>query len=386
MFPESNTWGAYQAYGDPDFCLGQKSSVRKAGSEDVTVAAEEVLIDLDGLSLQIGTSDPSALRKALSKIEETCSSDWLKQGTFQERLGGAYSEHGLFKEAIERYQRAAETEDPSNPATLRAIEQWINLTVRLGEKEGNKVMIEEALEKGRHLLGIAKTSERLNIMGSAHKKLAQLETDAERVKAHLGQSAAYYREAVSRQQQQHEGVADPYPIINLMVVEALLGGKERLGSESLLSKCESLAQQRFHATRSVWDAFAIPDIALIRAFLDHSLPQEKDNLVEKYRSAFTESSATHRQQDSALTQMKFVRDILSKLSYSDQETVASTIKSLDYIQNQLQQRDQTTEPPASEAKQKDQRPRSPKASAKQPVQKNPVREEKPRRPKPRGKR
>ena len=48
--------------------------------------------------------------------------------------------------------------------------------------------------------------------------------------------------------------------------------------------------------------------------------------------------------------MKFVRDILSKLSYSDQELVASTIESLDYIQKQLQQRDQTTEPPASEAK------------------------------------
>ncbi len=385
MFPESNTWGAYQAYGDPDFRLRQKSSVPKVDNDDVIVAAEEVLIKLNELPVQDDAVDLTTSRQALATIEKTCASDWLKQGTFQERLGGAYGEHGLFKEAIERYQRAAETEDPSNPATLRAIEQWINLTVRLGEKDGNKAMIEEALEKGRHLLGIAKTSERLNIMGSAHKKLAQLETDAEKVKAHLGQSAAYYREAVSRQQQQHEGVADPYPIINVLVVEALLGGKERLGSESLLSKCESLAQQRFHATRSVWDAFAIPDIALIRAFVHHSLPQEKDNLIEKYRSAFTESSATQREQDSALTQMKFVRDILSKLSYSDQELVASTIESLDYIQKQLQQRDQTTEPPASEAKEKARLLRSPKASAKQPVRKNPVRKKGTRRSKPRGK-
>ena len=378
LFPESNTWGAYQAYGDPDFCLNRKGSPRNTNSEEVTVAAEEVFIALDGLSLQIGTSDPSASQKALIKIEETCASDWLKQGTLQERLGQAYGEHRLFKEAIEHYRHAAESEDSSNPATLRAIEQWINLAVRLGEKDSNKAMIEEAIEKGRHLLGIAKTSERLNIMGSAHKKLAQLETDTEKVKDHLRQSAAYYRAAANPQQ--HEGLADPYPIINLLVVEALLG-KEGLGSESLLSKCESLAQQRFHETRSVWDSVTIPDVALIRAFLHHSLPQERANLVEKYRSAFAESSATQREQDSALTQMKFVRDILNKLSYSDQKTVASTIESLDYIQKQLQQRDPIAEPSEGESKQTDKLPLSPKASTKQPAGKKRAKAKRTRRPK-----
>jgi hypothetical protein len=83
--------------------------------------------------------------------------------------------------------------------------------------------------------------------------------------------------------------------------------------------------------------------------------------------------------------MKFARDILNKLPYSDQELVASTIESLYYIQEHLQQRDQTTEPPASEAKLKNQRPRSPKASAKQPTRKNPVRKKGTRRSKPRGK-
>ena len=382
-FPESNTWGAYQAYGDPDFCLDPSSRVRSPDPEDVPVAVEEVLIKLEGLSLKDKSPDSSRLREELVKIEQACASDWLKQGTLQERLGEAYGEYRLFKEATDHYQRAAESEDPLNPATLRAIEQWINLAVRLGENDRNKVKIEEAIEKGRQLLSIATTSERLSIMGSAHKKLAHLETDAEKVKFHLGQSATYYREAANRPQQ--EGLADPYPIINLMVVEALLGGKERLGSESLLSKCESLAQQRFHSTRNVWDAFAIPDIALIRAFVHHSLPQEQGNLVEKYRSAFAESSATPQQQDSALTQMKFVRDILNTLPYSDRETIAATMKSLDYIQNELKPRDRTVEPPAGEAKQKARLPRSPKASAKQLARKNPVREKNTRRPKRRGK-
>ncbi|HSL03720.1 MAG TPA: CHAT domain-containing protein [Nitrospiraceae bacterium] len=382
-FPESNTWGAYQAYGDPDFCLDPSSRVRRADPEEVPVAVEEVLMKLDGLSLKEEPSDLSPLRQELGKIEQGCASDWLIQGTLQEQLGGAYSEYRLFKEAIEHYRHAAESEDTSNPATIRAIEQWINLTVRRGEQDRNKSMIEAAIEKGLRLIEIAENSERLSIMGGAHKKLAQLETNAGKIKDHLRQSAAYYRKAADRPQ--HEGVANPYPIINLMVVEALLGGKEYLGSESSLSKCESLAQQRFYATRSVGDALAIPDIALIRAFLHHSLPQEQGILVEKYRSAFTEASATQEQQDSALTQMKFVRDILNTLPYFDEETVATTIQSLDYIHKQLQQRNQTTEPPASESKQKDQRPRRPKASAKQPTPKNPVRKKGTRQPKRRGK-
>jgi hypothetical protein len=382
-FPESNTWGAYQAYGDPDFCLDPTSRVYGVVPEDVPVAVEEVLIKLDGLSPEDEPSDLSLLRKELVKIEQDCASDWLKQGTLQEHLGRAYSEYRLFKEAIEHYQKAAETEDSSNPATFHATEQWINLTVRLGEKDGNKTMIEEGIKKGEHLLHLAETSERLNIMGSAHKKLAQLESDAEKVSAHLKQSADYYREAANRPPL--EGMADPYPIINMLVVEALLG-KEGLGNESLLSKCESLAQQRFHATRIAWDAFAIPDIALIRAFLHRSLPQDRDALVEKYRSAFAESGATQREQDSALTQMKFVRTILNKLLGQDPKVVTPIIESLEYIEKQLQQRGQTAEPPAGEAKKGDQGSSSPRALATQPGRKNSVQARHTRHSKSRGNR
>jgi len=381
-FPESNTWGAYQAYGDPDFCLDPTSRVYSAVSDEVPVAVEEVHIKLDGLSLKDEPSDPSALRKELVKIEQDCASDWLKQGTLQEQLGGAYSEYGLFKDAIEHYRLAAETEDSSSSATFRAIEQWINLTVRLGEKNSNKLMIEEGIKKGEHLVHLAETSERLNIMGSAHKKLSQLESDPDKVKGHLGKSADYYRKAATRQQS--EGVADPYPIINMLVVEALLG-KDGLGNESLLSKCESLAQQRFYATHSAWDAFAIPDIALIRSFLNHSLPQDRDNLVEKYRSAFAESGATQRERDSALTQMQFVRTILNKLPGQDPKIVTPIIESLDYIEHRLRDPDWTPKPSESEAKQGDQSPLNPKASVTEPARKNPVQEEKPRRPKRRGK-
>ncbi len=339
-FPSSNTWGAYQAYGDPDFCLNRTDGLSAAGEEDVKVAAEEVLLQLDGLSQQLNHADEAKVRAALNQVEQLCAEDWLKQGSIQERLGAAYAGAGLFKEAIPYYQQAVENKDIANPATLRVVEQWINVAVRCGEKDGNKVMIQEAIDKGRHLLALAKTSERLSLMGGAQKKLAQLETDAAQIRVHLAQAAADYRAAA--EQRQREGIDDPYPILNAVVIEVLLG-KEDADREAALSRCEALVQARFKETRSVWDAITIADVALIRAIISRSLPQERDNIIEKYRAAFTESSATQREQDSALTKTRFIREILRKVPQADRDTVMSAVKSLDWILKHLQPRSQPAE-------------------------------------------
>jgi hypothetical protein len=172
--------------------------------------------------------------------------------------------------------------------------------------------------------------------------------------------------------------------MNALVVEALLK-KEDPGRDASLATCESQAQQRFNETRSAWDAITIADIALIRAFLRRSLPQERESLAEKYRSAFAESSATSREQDSVLTHMEFVRNILGKLPSPDRAMVASAIESLDYIHAQLRPREQAVEPAVGDAKRKDQRSRSTRASVKKPARKNPVQEKKTRRPTHRGK-
>lgn len=373
-FPSSNTWGAYQAYGDPDFCLTRSEGPGSPSEDDVKVAAEEVLLQLDGLSQESTHGDGAKLRGELTQVEKSCAPDWLKQGSVQERLGAAYAGRGLFKEAIAHYKQAAENEDTANPATLRAVEQWINVAVRLGEKDGDKAMIQAAIEKGRHLLALAKTSERLNLMGGAQKRLAQLETDVEQIRVHLAQAAADYRDAAN--QRQGEGTPDPYPILNAVVIEVLLG-KEEAGREAALSQCETLAQTRFRDTRSVWDAITIADVALIRAFIGHSLPQERDNLVHKYRAAFAESSATQREQDSALTQIKFIRAMLKRPPDADREAVALATEALEGILKQLQPRDRPAEPSVSQATptstEPSRQPRRLKPAPKQLGRKKPIR-------------
>lgn len=352
-FSSSNTCGAYQAYGDPDFCLVSSDSYSRGDGEDETVAAEEVLIQLDNLSAQLTHAEEATARGRLREVEQQCPSEWLKQGNVQERFGVVYGERMLFAEAVDHYRQAVECEDVSSPATLRAVEQWINLTVRRGEQEGDKATIEKAIERGEHLLDIAKTPERLIIMGGAYKKLAQIESDRVRVRVHLELAAAYYHEAAEKQQQ--EGLADPYPIINELVVQALIGKKTGDNLEPLLARCESLARERFRAERKTWDAVAIADVALIRAFVCGILPKEQDRLVRDYQSAFAESAADLREQNSALTQLRFMRRMLELLPVSALGDQASAIQSLDRIQAELEPRERNTDRSAAGGKPETQR-------------------------------
>ena len=389
LFPESNTWGAYQAYGDPDFRLRQNHDAQTGDNEDVTVAAEEVLIALDGLAHQGEKPDQEKLQKTLEDLKGTCAVEWLKQGDVQERFGFVYGEHGLFQEAVAYCQQAAGSEDLENPATLRGIERWINLEARLGKKIGDEAGIHRAIERGQGLLKIAETSERLSIMGSAYKRLAELDaqrdTEPSEITAHLAKAAEYYRKAAQKYEQ--EPLADPYPIMNWLTIEALLG-TAKVPYESWLSKAEILARQRFQTTRNVWDLFAVADIEVLRAIRNKNLPEQRARLVDTYRKVFAESAATPRQQDSARGQLDFMIAMLQKLfCSSDQKKAVDPISdALKDIRHHLEQSKPEEKPTPVQPKGIGKPARTSKAAAKQPARQKPVRTKGTRRPKHRRKR
>jgi CHAT domain-containing protein/pimeloyl-ACP methyl ester carboxylesterase len=383
LFPESNTWGAYQAYGDPDFRLRQNHDVQ-GDNEDVTVAAEEVLIALGELERQSGELDMVILQKKLDELKGTCAVEWLKQGNVQERFGKVYGDHGLFHEAIAHYKQAAGSEDLENPATFRGIEQWINLEARLGRKNKDKAGIGQAIERGRQVLKIAETSERLSIMGSAYKRLAELDEEPSEMTAHLAEAAKYYRKAAEKQEQ--EPLADPYPIVNWLALEALLG-TSKVPYESWLSKAEILARQRFQTTRKAWDLFSVADIEVLRAIRNNTVSEERSRLVDTYRKVFAESAATQREQDSARGQLDFMIAMRQKLSRSsDRKKAVDPISdALNHIRHHLEQSKPQEKPPPTQPKGTNKPSPTSKASVKPSARKNPVREKKARRPTHRGK-
>ena len=253
----------------------------------------------------------------------------------------------------------------------------------------NTGLVADLLAKpGQGLLKIAETSERLSIMGSAYKRLAELDaqrdTEPSEITAHLAKAAEYYRKAAQKHEQ--EPLADPYPIMNWLTIEALLG-TAKVPYESWLSKAEILARQRFQTTRNVWDLFAVADIEVLRAIRNKNLPEQRARLVDTYRKVFAESAATPRQQDSARGQLDFMIAMLQKLfRSSDQKKAVDPISdALKDIRNHLEQSKPEEKPTPIQPKGIGKPARTSKAAAKQSARKNPVREKKTRRPKLRGK-
>jgi len=338
-FPDSNTWGAYQAYGDPDFRLVRRPESANQSNGETIVAAEEVGMSLDRLAGQVDQLDAAALEKKLNKLKEQCAGDWLRQGTVQEGFGKVYGEHGLFEQAIEHYKRAVGSEDRDHPSTLRALEQWINLEVRAGKKAKKKGTIKKAIQRGKTLLNIAETSERCSILGSAFKKLAELESNRTQVSMCLKEAAEYYRKAADKEAQ--EPLADPYPIVNWLAIGALLEDT-KLPYESWLSNAGILARRRFQETRGVWDLFAVADIAVVRAYQRGTLPGERGSLIETYQKVFAESGATNRERDSARGQVEFLIAMRRKLkpARAGQGRKDEVINALEEIKNHLERSEQ----------------------------------------------
>ena len=334
----SNTWGAYQAYGDPDFRLYPVSECHDA-DQDGPVCADELLIELDHLATQ---DDAEKFVQAVKQLQKKSSAEWFKQANVQERLGKLYGNLGQFSEAKRYYQDAINAEGDEERPTLRAVEQFMNFKVRAAEKEAGKKQglkqLDEAIEYGEHLLKIGETSERLSIMGSAYKRLAELEESKKQITNWLEKASGYYHRAEQRQQALN--TPDPYPMMNALMLDVILGKLKKGDADvqSKFTKGQLMAQGRFSLYHSVWDAIMVADFALIQAYWSGSFEQtdgQKDvkSLITQYHQAFTEGNANAKERDSACKQISFLIDMLEKLK--PEPSSKKTIQALKEIRTAL---------------------------------------------------
>lgn len=301
QFPDCNTWGAYQAYGDPDFRLSVPKE-KSDGSRGVDwVAAPELLQKLEGKHDLNG----------LAKLLERCPPAWLKRGDVLAGIGTAYGKIGAFGHAIGYLQKALELEDTEHEISLNVVEQLANFEARWGEKQRQPSLIDRAVERLKTLNTLAETVERLALLGSAYKRLAQITEGQDRQSA-LRASADWYRRSADHKLAQ--GEVDPYPVINWLTTEAILG-KTPADAPAWLARARAAAKERFARSRSFWDAVALPDAALLGHLLDDSLDvSAADGIVAQYRAAFMEAQASEKDRSSVLDQLDFIAKMSEELA------------------------------------------------------------------------
>jgi tetratricopeptide (TPR) repeat protein len=333
-FPDCNTWGAYQAYGDPDFKLNPKGD-GPAHSTDIPafVAAEELINELARLRQQsaearraeTAEADGKPARRSrrnsvpdmltrIRNLVDGCPPQWWERGDVLTAFGETYGELGAagFEQAVDYYTRALAVEDPEGRVPLTVIEQLANLEARHGARTQppRPELIARAIARLQGLLALSPNAERLRLMASAYKRLAQVAATPADTRAAVEESAAYYEKA-SRLYLERTAI-DPYSVLNWLACRAVLG-QPAPEAETWLSRCEAAASERFARSRGFWDAVIRPDAAVLRHLLKGSLATAEDDLVARYTEVREEAQATPREFDSVLDQLGFIASMVDKI-------------------------------------------------------------------------
>jgi tetratricopeptide (TPR) repeat protein len=358
-FSDCNTWGAYQAYGDPDYRL-DPSATRAPGGADRYVDAAEFVEAINDIARGAGdapasTKSHASATERLDTLVKGCPSDWMGQTGALMAIGYAYGELGQFDTANRYLVAALEGEGTENTVTLHAVEQLANFEARLAATDTKSAKDAEAKEQARGglvraverlkgVLSLAQTGERYALLASAYKRLATLHDDPKAIRENLVLAAENYRLAHERALER-KGF-DPYPVLNWLSVSALLGTPVR-DAETLFARCEAAARERFAASRMFFEAVAIPDAALFGALVGSALTrgeestQEIERLAHLYQETFRQALASAREIDSALAQIEIMAALAEKLGANDAAAKA-TASALRKLRQAI--RDDTPEP------------------------------------------
>lgn len=318
----SNTWGAYQCYGDPDFRLRPRKPGKKRSLRRNYVSPIQVVTDLENLTsrARLGEDCGSEVDEVVKAMKEKDES-WLKRPEVAAALGLAYGELGLFRQAIEHLNTALEKEKADYP--MRIVEQRANFksrwavelrragTMAPGGEEPEK-LIQEAIADLNALAKFGETAERLSLIGSAHKRRSWIVQGDER-KESLSEMAESYRKAHEKKHDDMHRTIDTYPLLNWLVAEVLrdwYGEKPSVALATIREWCEkarAYAQEKDRQEPSFWNSVVVPECDLVEALAGNALDERKQAIIDAYRNARARGAST-REFRSVVDHLEFLAD------------------------------------------------------------------------------
>ena len=326
-FRDSNTWGAYQAYGDPDYRLDPGGAgTAAAGLEQVDVAEFiEAVADIGRAAVddRDTSKSPGPAVQTLDALVKDCPTDWLAQTDVQMAIGYVYGRLKQFDNACRYLVTALAGEGDTSTTTMRAVERLANYEARRadeivdGQPERARELYESAIARLEQLLAVAETAERYNLLGGAYKRRAAAEPNARTARKAVARASENYRQAHVLMLQRQR--LDPYPALNWLTLATLLD-EEVPDADALIERCEATAGEQFSIDRKFFTAVALADAALVRALRSGRLGQDGqagDQEVVRLQNIFLEvvndTAPTAGDLDSVCTQIDITGRLLTKI-------------------------------------------------------------------------
>lgn len=331
----TNTWGAYQCYGDPAYRLVINPEGDQ-GTQHGFVDVEEAIVKINQLyerSKTTSTQGIGFIRSELKKVTDEIEREnpaWLRNAKLLDALGEAFGEAFWIEEAVKYYDLAIESGKSTAP--IKAIEQSANFHIRLAVQdcENNpetygdaKGKIEKQIKKIKHLMGtIGETEERLSMVGGGYKRLAQLASSRvpEDCASALQQMEKYYNRAWAKKKK------GSYPLSNALtasIVQALRASDPDTGNLSdakqLIKIAEELANQdKLSAPDDFWAATGVADVKLLTYIYEYLIDNQFvlsenlcNELVREYKSAWQQYGSA-RELNSIIEHYAFLAVVIKK--------------------------------------------------------------------------
>jgi hypothetical protein len=294
--PEFNTWGAYQAYGDPGFVLRLRHENGHGASESVPLSRREFRLRLAAFR-RSPPADPRQARERLEGLLSHAAADWREDPVVRELEGDAWRQVGDFDRAVAAYRTAVGAR--SGDVSLRALLHLSNIEIRraaAGRGAGVAHEFREALARIERVLALQASGEAWTMKGSALKRLA---TSAVRrtlrpgatVRAVLGEASRAYAEALRADASCPPTGRIPggssYPLLNQLVLELLLGQARDL--ERRLQQVERTAKAPEDA-ETLFERAVPANVGLLRWLAKGAPANEVGDVAQRFTDARQDAS------------------------------------------------------------------------------------------------
>ncbi len=228
----TNTWGAFQCYGDPDWRLRPRRALRVDAALTPLRSPAHAAVELENLSQRLRMGSGSATRLLDRRLQQLRDEhpDWLSKAEVAAAAGIALGEVERFDEAVDLLTTAIGAQKAE--VSLRAVEQRANFVVKAalrqalsgqrlaaGEENGPVARMRAAIDDLASLRRLGETRERLNLLGSAYKRLSWIAGDAGTRDDALVETARCY--AAAHERVNAKAIVDAYPLTNWLMAAAV---------------------------------------------------------------------------------------------------------------------------------------------------------------------
>jgi tetratricopeptide (TPR) repeat protein len=300
LYPNSNTWGAYQCYGNPDFRLDGGTSDRASAAKSRRfVSREEILQRVMDIGARAIDADNSELLIELEDMRIETPADW-REGELLAAFGNAYAQLGRFDDAIAAYRQALADETGSAP--LRAAQQIANLLDRSSKKmsgEQQAALRKEALEWLEKVALLADTAELASLRAGYYKRAGDLKKALETYQ----RAAEIYRRKMSDDFY--------YPELNAAAISFVLRNGDtnaEFWRQQVRASSDAAVRQR-EQKRDIWSRVGVVDALLMKALWDENIAEKQNEIIKAYKGV-ADGGGAKREIDSIVGQMEFLTEKL----------------------------------------------------------------------------